>query len=78
MGHIDAGLPFNHVGQFNAGFARSLEFGSSVMSRFLDGFNTTGTFRVSFQHCLNYHNLTPESKQATYPSPLTELGWIVE
>jgi hypothetical protein len=47
MGHIDGGLAFD-VGQFNAAFARSHEFGS-VMSRF-DGSNNTGIVRVSYQH----------------------------
>ncbi|KAI2493758.1 hypothetical protein MHU86_20763 [Fragilaria crotonensis] len=68
LGHIDAGLTFN-VGQFNAAFARSHEFGS-VMSRF-DGSNNTGTFRVSYQH-RHYYYLTQESKQATCPSPLNQ------
>ncbi len=66
MSRIDAGLAFN-AAKFNAAFARSHEFGSAML-RF-DGSNNTGTFRVTYQHRL-YYNLTQETGQAAYPSPL--------
>jgi hypothetical protein len=66
MGHIDAALALN-VAKFNAAFARSHEYGSAML-RF-DGSNDTGIFRVTYQH-RHYYNLTQETGQAVYPSPL--------
>ena len=56
LGHIDEDLVFS-VHQFNAAFSKSSTYGSATL-RF-DGSNSTGMFRVTFQH-RHYYYLTQE------------------
>ena len=68
MGHIDANITFT-TRHFNTALSKSPLYGPA-MSRF-DGSNTTGIFRVTFQH-RHFYYLTLETKQAVYPSPLNK------
>ena len=66
-GHIDSSLNID-TRKFNAAFAKSVSFGSAVMSRF-DGSNTTGEIHVRYHH-KEFYYFTEETKQISYPSPL--------